>query len=53
VLWVEVPVNQTMIACKSADDHVRKATPETSFYWQQAAAKTPGEVNSGVQFRRY
>jgi hypothetical protein len=33
VLWVETPINQTAIACKSADDTVRKATLEGSLYF--------------------
>lgn len=36
VLWVETPINQTAIACKNADDTVRKATLETSLYWRKS-----------------
>jgi hypothetical protein len=36
VLWVETPINQTEIACKNADNTVRKATIETSLYWQRS-----------------
>jgi hypothetical protein len=35
VLWVETPINQTAIACKNADDSVRKATLEASLYWRK------------------
>jgi hypothetical protein len=35
VLWVETPINQTTIACKNADNTMRKATLETSLYWQK------------------
>jgi hypothetical protein len=36
VLWVETPINQTEIACKNADDTVRKATIEASLYWRRS-----------------
>jgi hypothetical protein len=35
VLWVETPINQITLACKNADDSVRKATLETSLYWRR------------------
>ena len=35
VLWVETPINQSD-SCKNADANIRKATLETSLYWQQA-----------------
>jgi hypothetical protein len=35
VLWVETPINQTAIACKNADNTIRKATLETSLYWRK------------------
>jgi hypothetical protein len=35
VLWVETPINQTTIACKNADNAIRKATLETSLYWRK------------------
>jgi hypothetical protein len=36
VLWVETPINQTAIACKNADNAIRKATLETSLYWRKS-----------------
>lgn len=39
VLWVETPINQTTLACKNADDSVRKATLEASLYWRQQSLK--------------
>jgi hypothetical protein len=36
VLWVEAPINQTEIACKNADNTVRKATIEASVYWRRS-----------------
>jgi hypothetical protein len=36
VLWVETPINQTMLSCKDADNNIRKATLETSLFWQQS-----------------
>jgi hypothetical protein len=36
VLWVETPINQTAIACKNADDTIRKATLEASLYWRKS-----------------
>jgi hypothetical protein len=36
VLWVETPINQTEIACKNADNTVRKATIETSLYLRRS-----------------
>lgn len=35
LLWVEAPTNQTTIACKNADNTVRKATIEHSLFWQR------------------
>jgi hypothetical protein len=35
VLWVETPINQTTIACKNADNNIRKATLEASLYWRK------------------
>jgi hypothetical protein len=35
VTWVEIPINQTEIACKNADKTVRAATIEASIYWRQ------------------
>jgi hypothetical protein len=35
LLWVETPINQTEIACKNADNTVRKATMEHSLYWRR------------------
>lgn len=35
VLWVETPINQTTIACKNADDKLRKATLEASLFWRK------------------
>jgi hypothetical protein len=35
VLWVETPINQTDVACKNADDSVRKVTLENSLYWRR------------------
>jgi hypothetical protein len=40
VLWVETPINRTRIECKNAVSTIRKATIETSLYWQQL--KRPG-----------
>ena len=37
VLWVEAPINQTTVACKNADDSVRKATLETSLFWRRSS----------------
>jgi hypothetical protein len=37
VLWVETPINQTALACKNADNAVRKATLETSLYWRKGS----------------
>jgi hypothetical protein len=39
VLWVETPINQTALACKNADDSVRKATLESSLYWRRHSLK--------------
>jgi hypothetical protein len=39
VLWVETPINQTTVACKNADDSVRKATLEASLYWRRQSLK--------------
>ena len=39
VLWVERPINQTTLACKNADDSVRKATLEASLYWRRQSLK--------------
>jgi hypothetical protein len=36
VLWVETPINQTAIACKNADNTIRKATLENSLYWRKS-----------------
>ena len=36
VLWVETPINQTTVACKNADNNIRKATLETSLYWRRS-----------------
>ena len=36
VLWVETPINQTAIACKNADNTIRKATLEASLYWRKS-----------------
>lgn len=36
VLWVETPINQTAVACKNADSTIRKASIETSLYWQRS-----------------
>ena len=41
VLWVETPINQTTVACKSADNNIRKATLEPSLYWQRSKRKQP------------
>lgn len=35
VLWVETPINQAEIACKSAGTAVRKATLEASLYYRR------------------
>ena len=35
VLWVETPINQTTLACKNADNNVRKATLEASLFWRR------------------
>ena len=35
VLWVETPINQTTLACKNADNNIRKATLEASLYWRR------------------
>jgi hypothetical protein len=38
VFWVETPINQSEFSsCKNADANIRKATLETSLYWQQAS----------------
>ena len=39
VLWVEVPINQTEIACKNADNTTRKAIIEASPYWRRSQSK--------------
>ncbi|WP_315742395.1 hypothetical protein [Bradyrhizobium sp. SZCCHNR1075] len=39
VLWVETPIDQTTLACKNADDSVRKATLEASLYWRRQSLK--------------
>jgi hypothetical protein len=36
VLWVETPINQTTMACKNADNNIRKATLETSLFWRKS-----------------
>jgi hypothetical protein len=38
VLWVETPINQTALACKNADDNVRKATLEASLFWRRTGS---------------
>ena len=35
VLWVETPINQTTLACKNADNNIRKATLEASLFWRR------------------
>jgi hypothetical protein len=35
VLWVETPINQTTLACKNADNNIRKATLEASPFWRK------------------
>ena len=36
VLWLETPINQTEIACKSAPSVARKATIESSLFWRRS-----------------
>jgi hypothetical protein len=40
VLWVETPINQTELACKNADNNIRKATLEDSLYWHGGTSDT-------------
>jgi hypothetical protein len=35
VLWVETPINQTVLNCKNADNNIRKATLETPAFWRR------------------
>ena len=39
LLWVETPINQTTIACKDADNAIRKATIEHSLFWQRTKSE--------------
>lgn len=39
LLWVETPINQTTIACKNADNVIRKATIEHSLFWQRSKSE--------------
>jgi hypothetical protein len=39
VLWVETPINQTTVACKNADNNIRKATLQESLFWRRAHTK--------------
>ncbi|WP_316229010.1 hypothetical protein [Bradyrhizobium sp. SZCCHNR1070] len=36
VLWVESPINQTDLACKNADNNLRKATLGSSLHWRRS-----------------
>jgi hypothetical protein len=36
VLWVETPINQTAMSCKSAETAVHKATLEAARYWRKS-----------------
>jgi len=36
LLWVEMSINQATIQCKNANNAIRKATIETSLYWQRS-----------------